>query len=76
MAIVNELLKYKGQRVTLSFDNGEVLDAILIDVEPVTHHDLTYDVLSVRCAVSDEAYVQNKIYVALIATVTRVSPLS
>lgn len=71
-AVVDQLLQYKGQTVSIEFEDGGIIDAILIDVDHVEHQDITYDVLAVRKAISEETYPRSMVYVAPIETVVGV----
>ncbi|HEX8850740.1 MAG TPA: hypothetical protein VF761_14515 [Gemmatimonadaceae bacterium] len=74
VAMVDQLIQLKGQRVLLEFEDGEIVEAKLMKVDAVEHQDIVFDVLSVRKSVG-ETYTREKVYVAPIATVTRVSTL-
>jgi len=76
VALVEQLLQCKGQQVTITFEDGEIVDALLIDVDPVEHQDITYDVLAVRKSIGDQTYSRTKVYVAPIGTVTAVTSLT
>jgi prephenate dehydrogenase len=75
VALVDQLAQHKSQRVTLEFDDGEVVEAVLLDVDANEHDDITFDVIAVRHAVREAQYDPNNVYVAPISTVKRVSPL-
>lgn len=44
---IAELQTQINQHVTLSFRDGEVVEAILLGVDPVEHRDLTYEVTKI-----------------------------
>lgn len=62
--------------MSIEFEDGEIVDAILIDVDSVEHQDITYDVLAVRRAITNETYPRTKVYVAPISTIAGVKFLT
>lgn len=75
VAMVEQLRVLKGKEVTLEFQDGEVVDAKVVDID-AEHNELIYDVLAVRRAISEEAYPRTKVYTAPIATVASVRAVS
>ena len=76
VALVEQLLRHKSQSVTLEFDDGEVIDAILLNVDPSEHADITFDVIQVRHTVREQPYDKKNVYVAPISSIRSVAALS
>jgi hypothetical protein len=76
VALVEQLLRNKSQSVTLEFEDGEVVDAILLDVDPSEHEDITFDVIQVRHTVREKPYDKKNVYVAPINSIKSVRALS
>jgi hypothetical protein len=76
VAMVEQLLRHKSQSVTLEFDDGEMVDAILLNVDPLEHEDITFDVIQVRRTVREYPYSKKNVYVAPISSVRSVAALS
>lgn len=74
--LVEQLMRNKSQQVRLEFEDGEVVDAVLLDVSPEEHEDITFDVVQVRHAVRADSYDRRKVYVAPIRSIRRVTPLT
>jgi hypothetical protein len=75
-AILDGLIRNKGKRVTFTFDDGDVVDAVLLDIDPVEHHDLTFELIAVRRSTEPKRYAPpKKVFVASIDSVTRVEPI-
>jgi hypothetical protein len=74
--MVDQLLQHKSHSVTLEFDDGEVIDAILLNVDPLEHQDITFDVIQVRHTVRGKPYDKKNVYVAPITSVRSVTALS
>jgi hypothetical protein len=75
VAMVEQLQRLRRQRVSLEFQDGEIVDAILKEVDTGEHQEIIFDVLAVRKAISDEKYPRTKVYTAPISTVIGVTPL-
>jgi len=75
VALVAELTRHTSKSVTLEFDDGEVVDAVLLKVDSTEHDDITFDVLRVRQRVEGTRYDARNVYVAPISTVRRVTLL-
>jgi hypothetical protein len=74
VAMVEQLKAQESKRVTLEFNDGEVIDAVLLKVDSVEHDDITFDVIRVRTAAHDSPrYDSKNVYVAPIESVARVS---
>jgi hypothetical protein len=75
VALVAELTRHKSKTVTLEFTDGEVVDAVLLEVDSDEHEDITFDVVRVRQQIEGTRYDARNVYVAPINTVRRVTPL-
>lgn len=75
VALVNELVNNRGKAVTLEFDDGEIIDARLLSIDPEEHEDIVFDVLAVRQPGRSGGYDPRNIYTAPIASVKRVQAL-
>lgn len=67
------LRKHRGSVVTLEFDDGEIIDARLLHVDPDDHEDITYDVIRVRASGPTTAYDPSTVYVMPISAIRRVT---
>jgi hypothetical protein len=76
VAMVEQLLSYASKPVTLEFEDGELVDAILLKIDPSEHEDITFDVIQVRRTVREEPYDRKNVYVAPISSVRSVTALS
>lgn len=75
-SLIETLLRCRSKPVTIEFDDGEVVDAVLLSVDPDEHEDLLFDVLSVRVPSADRKYDRRNIYRAPISDVRRIEPLA
>lgn len=73
MAILEELQRLKSKPVVLEFTDGEVVEAILLGVDPQEHDDIMFDVLAVREPIAKTKYDPHNVYRAPIASVRRVA---
>lgn len=76
VALVDQLNRHRSQAVTLEFVDGEVIDAILLNVDPAEHEDVTFDVIQVRHTVRESPYDKKNVYVAPISSIRSVAALS
>jgi len=68
-SVANLLVANMGRVVTLSFDDGEVVDAKILHVDLDDHRDITIDVVAVRRAIPTTHYDPNVVYVMPIAAI-------
>ena len=61
--------------VRITFEDGEVVDAILIAFDPVEHGDITYDVKAVHTPGPHSVYKPENVYVASIDSIRSVHPI-
>jgi len=76
VALVEQLRLHTSKSVTLEFEDGEMVDAILLQVDPSEHEDITFDVIQVRRAVRQKSYDRKNVYVAPISSIRSVAALS
>lgn len=76
VAMVEQLLSYASKPVTLEFEDGEVVDAVLLKVDASEHDDITFDVIQVRRTVREQSYDRKNVYVAPISSIKSVATLS
>jgi hypothetical protein len=74
-AILNDLLHNRGKNVLLEFDDGDLVEAKLLNVDVSEHEDIVFDVVRIRRAHDASRYSTKNVYLAAIRSVVRVEPL-
>ena len=72
VALLDQLRRLKSQPVTIEFVDGEVVDAVLLEVDTEEHDDIVFDVTAVRKRTEKTAYDARNVYTAPISSVRRV----
>ena len=77
MDVVELLQRSVGSVVTVEFDDGEIIDAEILQVDMDDHRDFTYDVRNVRVRGPHTDYSRAGVYVMsveLIRSISRPTP--
>lgn len=76
MELLELLRRYRGSLVTLEFNDGESIDAHVLQIDAEDHNDFTYDVRRVRVAGPSTDYSKRGAYVTSISRLKDVRPAS
>jgi hypothetical protein len=70
--VLSDLIRNKGKTVTLTFDDGDMVDAELLDIDTMEHDDIVFKVVQVRRATNPALYSREGFLVASIPSVVKV----
>jgi len=71
-AVLAELLRNRRKRVMLEFDDGDLVEAILLNIDSGEHDDVIFEVIHVFRSADAARYAATQLYVAPIQSIVRV----